>query len=133
MTDRENRHVDWPGWLEPLRPDSVTRARMRRDILVRAAPLLEARRPIVWQEIAAGWSSTLVPLAAALIVVFAGLAYNASRAAETTLAERAPNYGLEELVAPGDRPPDVLTSAREPDSDVLLTEVISYREPASRR
>ena len=128
-----DRNTDWPGWLEPLRPDALTRTRMKRGILARALPLLEARRPLMWQDIAAAWSRTLVPLAAAMMVVFAGLAYSAARRPATqAVAELPPAILLEGVVEPADRLPDVLTAASEPGADEWLTAVISYQERARR-
>jgi len=81
MSIRETRTDDaWPGWLEPLRPDELARERMRRGILRAAAPLLAARHPARWWELAADWSGLAAPIAAAIALLFAWIAYEASPA-----------------------------------------------------
>lgn len=64
---------DWPDWLEGLRPDDLTQARMYREIMSAARPLLDARRED-WWDVASGWAGLLTPVAAVLALVFAGLA-----------------------------------------------------------
>lgn len=63
----------WPEWMESLRPDEITSARLRRSIMQAAAPLLEERREDVW-DIASRWAGLLTPVAAVLALVFGGLA-----------------------------------------------------------
>ena len=64
---------DWPAWLESLRPDDVTSARMHRSVLEAAAPLLEARRED-WWTIASSWARLLIPAAAVVTIVCGSLA-----------------------------------------------------------
>lgn len=117
--DRERS--EWPAWLEPLRPDELSRARMRTAILGRAAPLLEARRLGSWETVAAGWASMLLPIAAVLLLFFAGLAY---QAAPRTIA--AAPVTLEELIAEDDPENSLaaLTSNVEPGPDWALATVM---------
>lgn len=64
---------DRPRWLDTLRPDEVTAARLRRAILDAAEPLLAARRDS-WWDIASDWATLLTPVAAVATLIFAGLA-----------------------------------------------------------
>ena len=64
---------DRQRWLEILRPDEVTAARLRRAILVAAGPLLAGERDS-WWDVASDWATLLTPVAAALTLIFAGLA-----------------------------------------------------------
>lgn len=64
---------DRPRWLDILLPDQVTAARLRRAILDAAAPLLAGRRDS-WFDVASDWATLLTPIAAALTLIFAGLA-----------------------------------------------------------
>lgn len=126
----------WPAWAEPLRPDDVTRARLARQIMARARPLLGARRES-WQDVASGWASMLAPLAAVLLLFFTALAYRASDGGIAVadlgpepVVEFAPPSGpatVEELVGGGEAAPWLLTGAEEPSTDALLTAVM---EPA---
>lgn len=112
--DRRERQ----GWLDALRPDQVTRARLRAAILERAAPLLAERRDEGWLGVAAGWSGRLAPLAAAAALVFGWLAYDAGRPAEP---EPAASVRAEGLVEPGEQaPPELLTSGNAPSADRVL-------------
>lgn len=67
---------NWPAWLEGLRPDDVTSARLRSSIAGAAKPLLEARRDD-WWDVASRWAGLLTPVAAALALVFGGVALRA--------------------------------------------------------
>jgi hypothetical protein len=67
------KHRDWPDWLDALRPDDVTSARLRRSVLEAAEPLLEQRRDD-WWDVASRWAGLLTPIAAVLALVFGGLA-----------------------------------------------------------
>lgn len=126
MRDRTRGKAGWPGWLEPLRPDDVTRGRLRTEILAAAAPLLRARADS-WQQIAAGWSSVLVPLAAAIALFFGALAYQAARGEETATVEVAESTEWEPLLGPApDSPPAFLTGAREPSREAVFTAVIEF-------
>lgn len=73
MNDNRKRTSGWPKWLETLRPDQITRERLKRSIADAAAPLLSARQ-LTWWEVASDWASLLTPVAAAVAVLFAGLA-----------------------------------------------------------
>jgi hypothetical protein len=64
---------DRPRWLDNLRPDEMTAARLRRAILDAAKPLLAAKRDS-WWDVASNWATLLTPVAAALTLIFAGLA-----------------------------------------------------------
>lgn len=64
---------DRPRWLDILLPDEVTAARLRRAILDVAEPLLAGRRD-KWWDVASDWATLLTPVAAALTLIFAGLA-----------------------------------------------------------
>jgi hypothetical protein len=64
---------DRPRWLDILLPDEVTAARLRRAILDVAEPLLAGRRDS-WWDVASDWATLLTPVAAALTLIFAGLA-----------------------------------------------------------
>ena len=64
---------DRPTWLDSLRPDDVTAARLRRDIIDAGHPLLAGRRDS-WWDVASNWATLLTPVAAALTLLFAGLA-----------------------------------------------------------
>lgn len=114
----------WPAWLEALRPDEASRARMREAIPARAASILEARRLASWHEVAAGWAGMLVPIAAVLLLFFGGLAYQAGPGA--VAAPRATPVTLEALLDEGD--PDaelgVLAASVEPSADWALATVI---------
>ena len=64
-------------WWEVLLPDEVTEARMRRSIVEAAQPLLGNRRD-TWWDVASDWATLLTPIAAALTLIFAGLALRES-------------------------------------------------------
>lgn len=64
---------DRPRWLDILLPDEVTATRLRRAILDVAEPLLAGRRDS-WWDVASDWATLLTPVAAALTLIFAGLA-----------------------------------------------------------
>lgn len=117
MTQEQDR-TERQGWLEALRPDQVTRARLRAAILERAAPLLAERREEGWLGVAAGWSARLAPVAAAAALLFGWLAYDAGR---STQPEPAASVRAETLVEPGDQvPPELLTSGDAPSADRVL-------------
>jgi hypothetical protein len=124
----EDRRITraWPKWLETLRPDEITRARLKRSIAEAAAPLLGARQ-LTWWEVASDWASLLTPVAAAVAVLFAGLALGDRPVtrSEATFAVSAESPRLEEFVdwasaeeLPAAFPEDSLTSL-----DVVLTSI----------
>jgi hypothetical protein len=88
----------WPRWLESLRPDDLTSARLRSSIVRAAEPLLEARRDD-WWDVASRWAGLLTPVAAALVLVFGGLALRDGVSGESlALAEGEPTPDLVELL-----------------------------------
>ena len=126
MNDNSRGTRGWPKWLETLRPDEITRARLKRSISDAAAPLLNSRQ-LTWWEVASDWASLLTPVAAAVAVLFAGLALGARPVArsEATIAVSAEAPRLEEFVDwasaeefPAAFPEDSLTSL-----DVVLTSI----------
>jgi hypothetical protein len=128
------RHRDpvgqWPRWLEPLRPDDVTRTRLDRHVHEGAEPLLVARLGAAsWQSVAARWAVLLAPAAAVLTVAFARLAYQAG-SSEQPSAEVV-TVTVEQLVAEDrdDVFPALLTSATEPSKEHLLAAAMAGRTP----
>ena len=126
MSDNRQGMRGWPSWLETLRPDEITRSRLKRSVADAAAPLLHARR-LTWWEVASDWASLLTPFAAAEAVLFAGLALGDRPVArsEATLAVSAEAPRLEEFIdwasaeeLPAAFPDDSLTSL-----DVVLTSI----------
>lgn len=117
----------WPDWLLSLRPDQLTRERMRRRIVGEAALVLRARRSGSWWLVADRWTTRLLPLAAALALVFAGMARRASHIA--TIADLPPT--VDELLqsANPNGPPAVLTAATEPGLDQLLSAAVNHDTP----
>jgi len=109
----------WPIWMRALRPDELTRHRMKRAILDEALPLLTARRDS-WFDAVADWATILSPVAAAVTLVFAGLALRQAGSADLsdTIAS-AP--AVEELVRPGETLPSAFGPDSVPDLDVVMT------------
>lgn len=109
----------WPIWMRALRPDELTRRRMRRAILDEALPLLTARRDS-WFDAVAEWATILSPIAAAVTLVFAGLALRQAGSVELsdTIAS-AP--AVEELVRPGETLPSAFGPDSVPDLDAVMT------------
>jgi hypothetical protein len=124
---RTERRDRWPGWLQPLRLDPFTRERVRRRIIAEAADLLRARRAGSWWLVADRWATALLPLAAALALVFATLAHRAS--ALPGIAQAPPT--VDELLesANPNAPPTLLTSATEPGIDQLLGAAVTHQAP----
>ena len=117
------RRPAWPAYLEPLRPDQLTRGRLRRNVMAAAGALLE-RRPLSWIDITASWSAALTPIAAGLLVAAGVLAYRASGpAAPAVVAEaEAESVGLVRSLAPdAEAPPALLIDLVEPSRDAVLT------------
>ena len=84
-------------WWDVLLPDEVTAARMRRSILEVAQPLLAKERDD-WWDVASDWATLLTPVAAALTLIFAGLALResipeASRSRYTVSADVVESLG----------------------------------------
>lgn len=109
----------WPEYLEPLRPDEVTRHRLRKNVLLAAERLLE--RPRSWFDVTAGWSSVLAPLAAAVILVAAVIAYQTS---VPSIAEAEapvePSELAQSLAPDAEAPPELLIEIDEPSRDAIL-------------
>ena len=99
MNDNSRGTRGWPKWLETLRPDEIMRARLKRSIADAAAPLLSARQ-LTWWEVASDWASLLTPVAAAVAVLFAGLALGDRPVtrSQATIAVSAETPRLEEFV-----------------------------------
>jgi len=109
----------WPIWMRTLRPDELTRRRMRRSILDEALPLLTARRDS-WFDAVAEWATILSPIAAAVTLVFAGLALRQAGSVELSdTVASAP--AVEELVRPGETLPSAFGPDSVPDLDAVMT------------
>ncbi len=126
MSDNKQGMRGWPSWLEPLRPDEITRSRLKRSVADAAAPLLSARG-LTWWEVASDWASLLTPVAAAVAVLFAGLALGdrpVSRS-EATLAVSAEAPRLEEFIdwASAEELPAAFPDDSLPSLDVVLTSI----------
>lgn len=126
MNDNRKGTSGWPMWLETLRPDQITRARLKRSIAGAAAPLLSARQ-LTWWEVASDWASLLTPVAAAVAVLFAGLALGdrPTTGTEAMMAVSADAPRLEEFIdwasaeeLPAAFPEDSLTNL-----NVVLTSI----------
>ena len=117
----------WPAWMSSLAPDELARRRMRKRILDEAAALLLARRSGSWWAVTDRWTTRLLPLAAALALVFAGMAQRASDA--PVAADMPPT--VDELLqsANPNGPPAVLTSTAEPGLDQLLSAAVTPDAP----
>lgn len=132
MPDRDRDRRSWPEWLEPLRPDELTRRRLHRAVMEAAGSVLRKR---TWTEVASRWSAVLAPLAAGLAVASGALAY---RAAMPPAAERpAVASDLPAAVAPLDLgpylapdaegPPALLIDVAEPSREAVLTAALVSR------
>lgn len=109
----------WPEWLRSLAPDELTRRRMRVVILAQALPVLAARRQS-WLDAVADWATILSPIAAAVTLIFAGLALR--QAGQVDLeANLATATAVQDLVHPRDAFPTTFGRDSVPDMDVLLT------------
>lgn len=117
------RRPAWPEYLEPLRPDQMTRLRLRRNVRTAAAALLE-RPPLSWIDVTAGWSAALTPIAAGLLVAAGVLIYRLSEPAGPQVAAEAETeaVGLVRSLAPdAEAPPALLIDLAEPSRDAVLT------------
>ncbi len=131
MRDRDQGSGQWPAWLEPLRPDDITRRRLHRAVMDTAESMLRTR---TWLEVASRWSSVLAPLAAGLAVAFGTLAYRAARpepgpdvAARTPTVATAP-VELGPFLAPdAEGPPALLIDVAEPSRESVLTAALVSR------
>lgn len=113
----------WAEYLEPLRPDELTRRRLRRGVMAAAEALFE-RRPLSWLDVTASWSAALAPLAAGLLVAAGVLLYRISLPdAPALAADVDPEpVGLVRSLAPdAEAPPALLIDLAEPSRDAVLT------------
>ncbi len=113
----------WAGYLEPLRPDELTRRRLRRNVMAAAEALFE-RRPLSWLDVTASWSAALAPLAAGLLVAAGVLLYRSSLpdAPEFAADVDQEPVGLVRSLAPdAEAPPALLIDLIEPSRDAVLT------------
>lgn len=131
--NRSNRHRNpgrgpaWAEYLEPLRPDELTRRRLRRNVMAAAEALFE-RRPLSWLDVTASWSAALAPLAAGLLVAAGVLLYRISvpEAPELAAGPDAAPVGLVRTLAPdAEAPPDLLIGLAEPSRDAVLTAALT--------
>lgn len=116
----------WPTWLEPLRPDELTRWRLRSRVRAGADPLLRRlRRGELW-DVASSWASTLAPLAAAVTLALGWLALRATPAPKP----ETPPFRVDPLMGPtaDDSPPPLLTGGSEPSAEAVLSAVLYERE-----
>lgn len=123
MTNATDPDRDRAGWLEPLRPDDLARARIRGAVMRRAEPLLRRRRRDAVLRTAGSLARLMAPLAAAAVLLFGWVAHRApppSAASAGPAAARSP-VQVEELVRARDgAPPTMLTSASAPSTDLVL-------------
>lgn len=122
-----DRSGGWPGWLLSLAPDQLTRQRLRHRIIDEAADILRARRTSSWWAVTDRWTTRLLPIAAALVLVFASMARWGPQV--PGVADMPPTVDelLESVNQNG--PPAVLTSATEPGLDQLLSAAVSPDSP----
>ncbi len=117
----------WPAWLQTLRPEELTRLRMRRRVVSEARPLLMARQDS-WYDAVAEWATILSPVAAAVTLIFAGLALR--QAGSVDPAEPvATALAVEELARPGDALPATFGRDSVPDLDVVMTVIYETEGP----
>lgn len=117
------------AWLRPLMPDDVTRRRLVHAIEEEARPRLAARRE-GWFDAVSDWATILSPVAAAVTLVFAGLALRHAAAVPDAPAELAGAPGVVELVQPGEELPAAFEEDSVPDLDVVMT--VLYEAEDSR-
>jgi len=126
MKDFWKDSADRPRWLSELRPDDLTRARLRRSILEAAAPLLEGRR-VTWWEVASSWASILIPVAASVALLIAGLAIGERPVAGSAefMAASEDALQFEEFVewASAEELPRAFPEDSLADLDVVLTTI----------
>jgi len=117
----------WPIWMRALRPDELTRHRMKREVLDEALPLLAARRDS-WFDAVAEWATILSPVAAAVTLIFAGLALRQAGSDEFPDA-MASAPAVEELVRPGETLPSAFGRDSVPDLDAVMTVLYEAEGP----
>lgn len=116
-------------WWDVLLPDEVTEARMRHSIVEAALPLLRNRRDS-WWDVASDWATLLTPIAAALTLLFAGLALResipeASRSEFTVSADVVQSVG-------SDAAPVGFTLEQLDDADVVFAALGDVEAPARK-
>lgn len=124
----------WPQWLEPLRPDELTRRRLHKRVMAAAEGMLWVRDR-TWQDVTARWSSVLTPLAAGLAVACGMLAYRISAAPPpeaAAIAQVVPSTVESEEIHPllgpdAEAPPTLLIDASELDREAVLTAALVSR------
>ena len=90
--------TEWPEWLQELQPDDVTSARLHGSIMRAAEPLLAERRD-EWWDVASRGAGLLIPVAAALALVFGGVAIRGAPEADALgLAALEPTPDVVELL-----------------------------------
>lgn len=109
---------DRPGWLDSMRPDEVTAARLRNAILDAARPLLAGRRDS-WWDVASNWATLLTPIAAVLTLVFAGLAIRQGVPADEPGVHRSVSSDVVEPLRL-DVVPAGFTTERTSDADIVF-------------
>jgi len=126
MKDIRKNSSDGRRWLSELQPDDITRARLRRSILEAAAPLLERKR-VTWWEVASSWASILIPVAASVALLIAGLAIGERPVSHSTELVAASDDALEyeEFVewASAEELPRAFPEDSLADLDVVLTAI----------
>ena len=117
----------WPVWLRALRPDPLAKRRMKKAILDDALPILTARRDS-WFDAVADWATILSPVAAAITLIFAGLALRQAGSAELpdTMAS-AP--AVEEWVSADETLPSAFARDSVPDLEVVMTVLYESEGP----
>lgn len=132
MRDRNRHGGSWPEWLEPLRPDDLTRRRLHRAVMDTAESMLRTR---TWTEVASRWSAVLAPLAAGLAVASGALAYRAATpdasegpAVAADLPAAVAPFDLGPYLAPdAEAPPALLIDVVEPSREAVLTAALVSR------
>ena len=109
---------DWPDWLESLRPDDVTSARMHRSVMEAAAPLLDARRED-WWAVASSWARVLIPAAAVVTIVCGSLAVRDEPAVTVAASETEPSADVVDALR-SETAPAGFSEFEETDHDVVF-------------
>ena len=118
----------WPEWLEALRPDEVTRHRLRRAIFREAGPVLAARRES-WADAVSEWATILSPIAAAVTLVFAGLALKQAAEPIEVADNTAPAPLVEDLIPADEGLPAAFAGDSVPNLNVVMTVIYEPVEP----
>jgi hypothetical protein len=100
---------------------------MRRAILDEAGPLLAARRDN-WFDAVAEWATILGPVAAAVTLIFAGLALRQA-ASDEVAATFATAPAVEELVRHSETVPSAFGRDSVPDLNVVMTVLYETEGP----